>query len=175
LIEKHRNAKTGEVREIERKSWNGISRMYTHDSGVTEEPYIDKGGNHTFKSIKRPDVNFPPMTRAKIEKDLAREMLHRDGSSDDGVRGSIMECRPPTEFEPAEDWKLEDLQLWFEVVGIKPDAFDKVSLLHQAFYYVVNPAYTIPTKEDFEAYKQAKMAQSAPQTKPQAKPQQAHA
>ncbi len=160
---------TGNFNEPEEMyaSFKGIRSSAFHN--YNKEPrhlYLRMNGGQDLKGRNLAPRSFeiPPFHRVQFPRDVAGVWLSRDGVSAPGCRNAIKEARAPTAFEPNETWSLKDLIVYARLIdGALPipaidSEQDKVDarmwLFNQLFLRFADPAYVLPTKEEFDAFKE---------------------
>ncbi len=68
----------------------------------------------------------PPYRRRPFSVTYAEWFLRRDSMYDETRQGEVVQCRPPSEYEPNETWSLTELQCWAMMVA--PQLFHATSL-----------------------------------------------
>lgn len=140
-----------------------------------------------------------PYTRKAFPKDIAHWMLMRDSRQEDVSKGALKLSRPPGPFEPNDTWDYEDLQIYAAIIDSKlnvgptleklakqcgrpgidatttkkyKEALEEAKdiLLKRLFFRVVDPRYTLPEKEDFEAVKAELQKENEPKKRSPERP-----
>jgi hypothetical protein len=135
-------------------------------------------GEHGHETVFRPPptvLNLYPYTRITVDKRIANWILGRDNNSPEFERGRIVLAKPKADFEPEQDWSIQDLALWCKISAPRQFTNDIVaSIMTQGvltnspqatrqalkeiwpyvFHILVDPSIGLPTRQAFEEKKQ---------------------
>lgn len=115
--------------------------------------------------------------RKPVARKLAVAMLRRAANMGPGARGHLIVSRPPSGFEPDAEWSLDDIRGWLAQVDHRLEPIlaqepseatirrqntaaaaskiiqrEKIKNLKRVHIRAADPAYTLPTRSEFEAY-----------------------
>ena len=137
-------------------------------------------------------LEIQPFQRIEVTRGQATTFIKRDQLRQKHQRDRVIRSRPPAEFEPKFDWKLDELRAWIvlcdpkgelvagpsekqvrkecEERGDSPEqTYLAIHLAHQKAFQrarlrVMNPKYRLVSQKEFETYmgKQAAKAKLAP-------------
>lgn len=144
-----------------------ISRVSQGAQTPGREP---KSGEETLVNHPSFEVTLWPYQRKSFPKAIGTWFLNRDSAS--ALAGSVIESREPWELEPDVTWNLLDLQVYAGIVdpaiqienipeGVSKNEAAKAEqkirkeLLQRLFFRLVDPAYRLPTREEFNTIKRA--------------------
>jgi hypothetical protein len=131
-----------------------------------------------FDPVKTPIV-LAPWSRRPLTQSLAMFLTQRDGmQADSAMRGALITCRAPTEFEPNASWSYGDIRIYANIVDSQYFATDKLnsiwkpesklpndmaileakhSLLRALHYWLADPRVSLPTKAAFDREHEGRM------------------
>ena len=123
-------------------------------------------------------ISVPPFQRIKLPKAQANWFLKRDARQAPTMKGCVIKSRAPSNFEPDMSWDLDDMRMYMKLVNSKADVGEcekdilvhkvngkpkkdgemvlfraRQTMLKRLYFYLVDPKVTLPTKREFEEYK----------------------
>lgn len=130
-----------------------------------QEIGIAEDGKEFWLNLSAVKVRFPSAQRFPVSESIAKWLLQRDAMQDEGNVGKIVDCRPPSDFEPNESWPYDHVRIYAGLMQVPIDlkkefppamqAQGDVSelrdkLLHALFFFLINEKYTLPNKAAFD-------------------------
>ena len=135
-----------------------------------------EGGVKYTLSTPPKRVKIPPMVRLPVPRSSAEWLIRRDAQCEEGYRGSVVECRGPSDFEPNESWTIDDVLLymklmdprtaWKKFVVGQDEQEKKLNLYRAVFPRLVDEKYSTIPKHAFDAAKIQLAAQVPPPNNP---------
>lgn len=173
------NKKTGEREPVYEPNEKKEPRTVVERMGVSHEFYTTQSGTGQRAIPQRP-VIIAPYQRVEVKVGERDTIVNRDATKQAHQRGRVIMSRPPADFEPKQDWTLDELRAWVilcdplgEMVAGPSEAELRAQceeankteeqtylILHKAktaawqraILRVLNPKYRLVSKKEFEAY-----------------------
>lgn len=166
--------------EIENPRRKAAIQRLSYDPG--QLPGVGRAGEYISFNLAPIPVELGIRDRQPLPSDIATWFLMRTNTDPVGV-GSVIKSRAPSMFEPDSKWPLNDIRQFARMISSNlcalgpdeetlatkakkdkdtPEKFNaslreaKRALLANLFYYVANPAYRLPTQDEFMELKTGK-------------------
>jgi len=145
-----------------------LSRIMQGDWTVVAS---DDGSGKESRPGPQLRFDFPPFKRFYVSRTYAEWNLRRDATQEEHMRGQLIECAEPRDFEPNDSWSLTRLQAYVECLGYHPllaredligqpestypnrDAVEKAkNTLLRALFFSLLEDISVPDESSFESY-----------------------
>lgn len=149
-----------------------VAKILEYELQSEQVVQMGQGGSKESYSFPPKRVKVPSTMRLPVPRSVAEWLIRRDAQGDDDSRGSLIECRGPSDFEPNESWPLEDMLLyasmvdkqanWKKFAKGEDDHEKKLNLYRAVFNRLVDERFQPVPRMAFEAEKALRVGANTP-------------